>query len=243
MRFCDPPVPFESRAQLADIVCSFLPVHTDEGMSPLAVFKLPQVDEAWLTDRLARFHNFQRDPVGSKKRLSKICKVACSALAAVHAVGDDKQTHRVLATILTPVWYPLRIQFTLLDMASEAGWAPGRHVITWIPGTERLIWAKVVTVTSSTARKTVTVVIQAFTWSHEALNRAFEQHGRYAQGTAHLRYLLAPRQVHSCGEPRVRPGIAFQHLRQPLPEGHGRSRRQFILCQSSNWHERRTLPA
>ncbi|VDO46017.1 unnamed protein product [Haemonchus placei] len=136
MRFCEPPVPFESRAQLAEIVCSFLPVHPDEGISPLAVFQLPQVDKAWLTDRLARFHKFQRDPVGSKKRLSKICNVACSALAAVHAMGDDKQTHGVFATILTPVWYPLRIQFILLDMASEAVWAPERHVIMWIPGTE-----------------------------------------------------------------------------------------------------------
>ncbi|XGW20354.1 hypothetical protein V3C99_003843 [Haemonchus contortus] len=178
MRFCEPPVSFESRAQLAELVRSFLPMHPDEGISPLAVFKLPQVDEAWLADRLARFHNFQRDPVGSKQRLSKICNVACSALAAVHAVGDDKQTRKVLASICTPVWYPLRIQFTLQDMASEAGWAPGRHVITWIPGTERLIWAKVVTVTSDPTRKTVTVVIQAFTWSHEAWNRAFEQHGR-----------------------------------------------------------------
>ncbi|XGW33769.1 hypothetical protein V3C99_017877 [Haemonchus contortus] len=147
-------------------------------MHPLAVFQLPQVDKAWLTDRLARFHYFQRDPVGSEQRLNKICNVACSALAAVHAVGDDKQTHRVLATILTPIWYLLRIQFTLFDMALEAGWAPRRHVITWIPGTELLIWAKVVTVTSSPAQRTVTVVIQAFTQSHEALKRAFEQHGR-----------------------------------------------------------------
>ncbi|XGW16767.1 hypothetical protein V3C99_001867 [Haemonchus contortus] len=145
MRFCEPPVSFESRAHLAELVRSFLPMQPDEGVSPLATFKLPQVDKAWLADRLARFHNFQRDPVGSKQRLSKICNVACSALAAVHAVGDDKQTHRVLATVLTPVWYLLRIQFTLLDMASEAGWALGRHVITWVPGTESLIWAKVVT--------------------------------------------------------------------------------------------------
>ncbi|PIO70483.1 reverse transcriptase [Teladorsagia circumcincta] len=47
-----------------------------------------------------------RDPVGSKHRLAKICNAACSALAAVNAAGDDRQTHWETATLTVPEWFP-----------------------------------------------------------------------------------------------------------------------------------------
>nr|CDJ96815.1 regulator of nonsense transcripts [Haemonchus contortus] len=158
-------------------------MHPDEGILPLTVFKISPAEHAWFADRLGRFDNFYRDPVGSKRRLAKICNAACSALAAVNAAGDDKHTHWDVAFVVTPVWHPLRIQITLRDMASEAGWSTGRHAILWVPGSLNLIKMKVVAVEANSPRKEVRVVLQAFPWSHEPLKRLIHRFGRDVPGT------------------------------------------------------------
>ncbi|KAK6060194.1 hypothetical protein COOONC_02149 [Cooperia oncophora] len=181
MRFSEPPASLHAREQLADIVRCFLPMHPEEGILPLMVSKISRAERDWLQDRLGSFNNFFRDPVGSKQRLAKICNTACSALAAVNAAGDDRRTHWVPGTVVTPLWYPLRLKLSLTEMASEVGWAPGRHVVLWIPRSDGHLWTKVTSVTAVSQEKLLIIVIEAFRWSHNSLTSLIRRFGRNSE--------------------------------------------------------------
>ncbi|KAK6061792.1 hypothetical protein COOONC_00537 [Cooperia oncophora] len=88
----------------------------------------------------------RRTEVGSTTKLAKLCSAACSALAAVNAVDGDRQTHTVVAYATTPIWFPHRLQFRLTNMASEAGWFPGRHAVIWVYNAHNLIQVKIIAV-------------------------------------------------------------------------------------------------
>ncbi|XGW03726.1 hypothetical protein V3C99_015137 [Haemonchus contortus] len=129
MRFCEPPVSLEAREHPAATVRRLFSMHPEEGILPTRVFLLPLNDREWCADRLQRFDNFHRDPAGSKRKAGRIPNAACAALAAINAAGDGRRTHLREVTLVYPLWHPIRIQFSLTDMASGDGWAPGRHVV------------------------------------------------------------------------------------------------------------------
>ncbi|KAK6054487.1 hypothetical protein COOONC_08008 [Cooperia oncophora] len=169
------PAPAPARA---NVVRQFLPMHPEEGMLPLAVFKITAPEVAWFADRLGRFDNYHADPDASKIKLAKICNAACSALAAVNSAEDDRRSHWVVARETTPTWFPMRLQFTLTDMSSEAGWTSGRHVVLWVAGSDSLIRVKVARVDTHPTQHTLHVVVQAFPWSQQPLTRAMHDLGR-----------------------------------------------------------------
>nr|CDJ86557.1 unnamed protein product [Haemonchus contortus] len=183
MRFCEPPVSLEAREHLVATVRRFFSMHPEEGILPTRVFLLPHSDREWCADRLQRFDNFHRDPTGSKRKLGRISNAACAALAAINAAGDDRRTHLRDVTLVYPLWHPIRIQFTLTDMASEAGWAPGRHVVLWVVGSPSLVWAKVVTLVNFSDRKQLNLTLEAFPWANHTFLRAIRQNGRDSDGS------------------------------------------------------------
>ncbi|KAK5964253.1 hypothetical protein GCK32_020296 [Trichostrongylus colubriformis] len=169
MRFSEPPVSFEARDHLANVVRCFFPMHPEEGILPLSVDRITQEERDWLSDRLNNFTSYLADKDLARKRLGKICNAACSALAAVNSAEDDRRSHRSEATVVTPEWFPMRLRVVLSDMTSEAGWTSGRQAVLWIPGASRLIRLKVVDVQAATRDRTLTVVLQAFRWSNNSL--------------------------------------------------------------------------
>ncbi|VDO77872.1 unnamed protein product [Haemonchus placei] len=155
--------------------------HDRTHLSPLSI---KEGDRVYLRDLAPkRFDNFHRDPTGSKRKLGRISNAACAALAAINAAGDDRRTHLREVTLVYPLWHPIRIQFTLTDMASEAGWAPGRHVVLWVVGSPSLVWAKVVTLVNFSDRKLLNLTLEAFPWANTAFLRAIRQNGRDSDGS------------------------------------------------------------
>ncbi|XGW28371.1 hypothetical protein V3C99_008276 [Haemonchus contortus] len=177
MRFSEPPASLEAREHLALLIRRFLPMHPDEGMLPLEVFRITEEERAFFEDRLGPFNNYVNDPNSSKAKVAKICSAACSALVAVNNADDDRRSHLTDATNVWPRWFPTRIRFHIHDMPSEAGWGPGRHAVVWVVGSNNLIQVKVVYVEPDTPARRLDVTAEAFRWSHRALQRAFTAHG------------------------------------------------------------------
>uniref|UniRef100_A0A7I4YU40 DUF4440 domain-containing protein n=1 Tax=Haemonchus contortus TaxID=6289 RepID=A0A7I4YU40_HAECO len=131
MRISEPPASLEARERLALLIRRFLPMHSDEGMLPLEVFRITEEERAFFEDRLGPFTNYVNGPHASIAKVAKICSAACSALVAVNNADDDRRSHLIDATTVWLRWFPTRIQFHVHDMPSEAGWGPGRHTVVW----------------------------------------------------------------------------------------------------------------
>ncbi|VDK66908.1 unnamed protein product, partial [Cylicostephanus goldi] len=99
IRFSEPPVSVQAQNQLCDAIRHTLPMHPSEGLLPLKVFRLDPSEYAWLDDRMGKFDSFHDDPKTAKRKMSKLFNVACSALAALDSLVDDKISHWVTATI------------------------------------------------------------------------------------------------------------------------------------------------
>ncbi|KAK5976637.1 hypothetical protein GCK32_001209 [Trichostrongylus colubriformis] len=85
-----------------------------------------------IADRLGSSNNFYLDSPGALTRAGGIFNAASSALAALVSMDDDKETHRVTATIPSPSAYPLRMEFVLANMNTEAGWTRHRPMGVWL---------------------------------------------------------------------------------------------------------------
>ncbi|KIH56782.1 hypothetical protein ANCDUO_13036 [Ancylostoma duodenale] len=93
MRFSEPPVSFEARDHLCQVVRQFLPMHPGEGLLPLRVHALPEEEKQWLTDRAGKFDSYYEDNEASKRKITKVFNAACSALASFNSTMDDHRTH------------------------------------------------------------------------------------------------------------------------------------------------------
>ncbi|KHJ94973.1 zinc knuckle [Oesophagostomum dentatum] len=95
-------------------------------------FPLSQLseDEMLLASRATI--NFNANPKAAKERMSHLFSVACSTLAAIKSATDDRRTHWIHAIVPEMRAYPLRISFTLTEMASESGWTKGRPAELWV---------------------------------------------------------------------------------------------------------------
>ncbi|KAK5982366.1 hypothetical protein GCK32_005932 [Trichostrongylus colubriformis] len=71
MRFSEPPASLDARLKLAHLIRRFLPMHPEEGILPLSVFKISDADSLWLDDRLRGFDNYAIDSDASKQYLLK----------------------------------------------------------------------------------------------------------------------------------------------------------------------------
>uniref|UniRef100_A0A7I4XWS9 AAA_12 domain-containing protein n=1 Tax=Haemonchus contortus TaxID=6289 RepID=A0A7I4XWS9_HAECO len=179
MRFSEPPASPEARTALCKLTRQFLPMHPDEGLVPLRVWRLQESDHAWLADRSGPFENYRRNRDESRLRMSKVFNVACSALAAISSLEDDRLSHRLTASATRPYHYPARLNFVLQNMASEAGWVPQRPVALHILGSTTICRAKVASVEVIPDQRALSVTIEAFIWSHRSINDALHRYGRY----------------------------------------------------------------
>ncbi|WKY05446.1 hypothetical protein Q1695_006008 [Nippostrongylus brasiliensis] len=143
MRFSEPPASRAAQAFLCGLVRRFLPFHPEEGLLPLRVSKLPDDDQAWIQDRQGRFRNYPRNPAVARRRMAQLFNVACSALAALNTLNDDKRTHNLTATVPSLQAFPVRFDFTIPNMTSECGWTSQRPVYLWIVGAETLCRASI----------------------------------------------------------------------------------------------------
>ncbi|RCN41055.1 hypothetical protein ANCCAN_13001 [Ancylostoma caninum] len=184
MRFSEPPVSIEARDELCELIRQFLPMHPSEGLLPLRVYELPAEERAWLDDRAGKFDSFCEDNAASKRKMSKLFNAACSALAAINSSEDDRHTHWVTATVRNTATYPVRLEFVLRDMPSEAGWGNQRPRVIWIAGASKLSYAKVRSMEVHPQDKALNVCVEAYTWSHGTISSCVENHGRYIEGAA-----------------------------------------------------------
>ncbi|WKX95541.1 hypothetical protein Q1695_012197 [Nippostrongylus brasiliensis] len=75
--------------------------------------------------------------------MAQLFNVACSALAALNTLNDDKRTHNLTATVPSLQAFPVRFDFTIPNMTSECGWTSQRPVYLWIVGAETLCRASI----------------------------------------------------------------------------------------------------
>ncbi|VDO44238.1 unnamed protein product [Heligmosomoides polygyrus] len=115
----------------------------DEAILPLRVSKLPQPERDFLEDRLGPFRSYAQNRHATRSKMAKVFNAACSALGAINTLHDDRSTRRVTATIPSMTAHPLRLDFSLLQMSSEAGWTGQRPVHLWIVGASILLRARV----------------------------------------------------------------------------------------------------
>ncbi|CAJ0610543.1 unnamed protein product [Cylicocyclus nassatus] len=179
IRFSEPPVSVQAQNQLCEAIRHTLPMHPSEGLLPLKVFRLDPQEYAWLDDRLGKFDSFHEDPQTAKRKMSKLFNVACSALAALDSLVDDKVSHWVTATIPNLTAYPIRLDFRLENMASEAGWMSNRSISLWVVGASSISRAQIRSVETRAHEKLLIITAQAFPWSHEPIARSITTYGRH----------------------------------------------------------------
>ncbi|KAK6028645.1 hypothetical protein OSTOST_05270 [Ostertagia ostertagi] len=186
VRFSEPPASKSARDTLSRMVKHFLPANPGEAIVPMEVFKIDSSEAQWFSDRLAAFDNFCRNRHESLTRMGRIFNAASSALAAFVSMDDDKETHRVTATIPSLLAYPLRMEFILNNMNTEAGWTRHRPVGVWLMGAFSFVRMTVEAVTQLRATRELRIRLQAYSWSHKPLLRATHEVGRIANNTAFL---------------------------------------------------------
>uniref|UniRef100_A0A7I4YH07 Uncharacterized protein n=1 Tax=Haemonchus contortus TaxID=6289 RepID=A0A7I4YH07_HAECO len=131
MRFSEPPVSQQARDELCELVRQFLPLNASEGVLPLRVMNLRPTDKEWLTDRANNFDSYTIDTARAKRKMGQLFNVSCSTLAAIATMFDDRSVHWVSFTKPQGMMRPIRLDFTLQDMAHEAGWGKGRLLDFW----------------------------------------------------------------------------------------------------------------
>ncbi|VDO20674.1 unnamed protein product [Haemonchus placei] len=177
MRFCEPPACWKRETTWRPPSVGSSRCTRKKGYSPLESSCCRTViANGALIDSSASITSIETlwDPNGSS---------AAFPTQPAQAAGDDRRTHLREVTLVYPLWHPIRIQFSLTDMASEAGWAPGRHVVLWVVGSPSLVWAKVVTLVNFSDRKLLNLTLEAFPWANTAFLRAIRQNGRDSDGS------------------------------------------------------------
>ncbi|RCN26178.1 hypothetical protein ANCCAN_28102 [Ancylostoma caninum] len=132
MRFFEPPISRDAQSELIDLARRFLLAYPADGILPLRVSKLDREDTEWIEDRGNSFTTYTTDPRSARKRMGQLFSAACSALAANALIGDDKNTHHVMATVPSLTAFPLRLEFRLSEMTSDSGWSVQRPVDVWV---------------------------------------------------------------------------------------------------------------
>ncbi|EYC04630.1 hypothetical protein Y032_0086g1895 [Ancylostoma ceylanicum] len=178
VRFSEPPVSQAARAALTQAVKSFVPLHPQEAILPLRVFRPSALEQSWLADRAGPFENFRRDPASAKVRMARLFSVSCAALAAINTIDDDRHSHWVTASVPTMNAYPIRFQFQLTDMISEAGWTVQRPVELWVEGSPALSRARVIAVQARSEDRELDVTIAAYRDTDDDLVRAIRSYER-----------------------------------------------------------------
>ncbi|XGW14950.1 hypothetical protein V3C99_000886 [Haemonchus contortus] len=177
MRFSEYPGSEDDQRHLCALVRDFLPAHPDEGMLPLKVFKLTGPEKDWIADREGNFYSYQHDPRGSHQLMSQLFNAACSALAAESKMNVDKRTLRVTATIPDLDAFPLRFDFTIVNMSSECGWTNQRPVHLWIVGSRSVIKATIQKAEHSRKDRSIAVRLAVQAWRHHDLVRSISTFG------------------------------------------------------------------
>ncbi|VDL84299.1 unnamed protein product, partial [Nippostrongylus brasiliensis] len=97
------------------------------------------LDVKEIQDRLSDFNNYCLHRAVATPMMGRIFNVSASALAAFASMDDDKETHRVVATVPNLNSFPLQLVFELHGMNAEAGWTRHRIVEVWAIEAESFI--------------------------------------------------------------------------------------------------------
>uniref|UniRef100_A0A7I4YEP8 AAA_12 domain-containing protein n=1 Tax=Haemonchus contortus TaxID=6289 RepID=A0A7I4YEP8_HAECO len=172
IRFSEYPRNEDAQRQLCALVRDFLPAHPEEGLLPLKVFKLTGPEKAWIADREGNFNSYRRNPRASQRLMSHLFNAACSALAAVSKMNNDKRTLRVTATVPDLDAFPLRFDFTIADMSSECGWTNQHPVHLWIVGSRFVINATIQQADHSHKDRSIAVRLVVPGWRSDDVARS-----------------------------------------------------------------------
>nr|CDJ89101.1 unnamed protein product [Haemonchus contortus] len=178
MRFSELPASKEAQRTLCALVRSFLPAHPEEGLLPLRVFKLTRSEREWISDRAGNFDNYRAHPRSAQQYMAQLFNAACSALAAVNHMNDDKRTHMLDAVIPDIEALPFRFDFTLADMSSECGWTNQRPVYLWIVGSRSLLRTITQQAVQSFEDRSIAVRLVVPAWAHRYAVRATARRAR-----------------------------------------------------------------
>ncbi|VDO68165.1 unnamed protein product [Heligmosomoides polygyrus] len=107
-------------------------------------YRLPHSEKDFLEDRLGPFGSYVQNRHAIRSKMAKVFSAACSALGAFNTLHNDRSTGRVTATIPSMTPHPLRLDFSLLQMSSEADWTGQRSVHLWVVGASVLLRVRVV---------------------------------------------------------------------------------------------------
>ncbi|EPB67806.1 hypothetical protein ANCCEY_13099 [Ancylostoma ceylanicum] len=182
IRFSEPPISREAQATLTNLARRFLPAHPSDGLLPIRVSKLNQADLDWIRDRGASFANYSNDPGSARHRMGQLFNVACSALAAINVLGDDKSTHHVTAKVPSLTSFPLRFEFRLEEMSSESGWTVQRPADVWIEHSSIVGRTLIKQTQFSFTSRALDVQLHTMISSHQSLQRAVRRHSRMDNG-------------------------------------------------------------
>ncbi|KAK5972130.1 hypothetical protein GCK32_006622, partial [Trichostrongylus colubriformis] len=218
VRFSEPPASRVARDALSRMVKHFLPANPGEAIVPMEVFKIDPSEAQWFSDRLGPFNNFYLNRSEALTRMGRIFNAASSALAAFVSMDDDKETHRVTATIPSLTAYPLRMEFVLANMNTEAGWSRHRPVGVWLMGAFAFLRMTVDSVTQMRATRELRVQLQAYPWSHKPLLRLTRKVGRVAGNAAFLEACVKLGKLPSNAIPAYE-AVTRMSLLSDIPEG------------------------
>ncbi|CAJ0595504.1 unnamed protein product [Cylicocyclus nassatus] len=92
----------------------------------------------------------------------KDSRLATAAMAALDSLVDDKVSHWGIATVPNLTAYPIRLDFRLDNMASEAGWMSNRSISLWIVGASSISRAQIRSVETRAHENLLIIITQAF---------------------------------------------------------------------------------
>nr|CDJ87328.1 unnamed protein product [Haemonchus contortus] len=126
-----------------------------------------------ISDRARNFDNYRVNPRSLQQYMAQLFNAACSALAAVNHMNDDKRTHMLDVVITNIGAFSLRFDFTLADTSSECGWTNRRPVYLWIVGVRHFSGQSLSKLYTPMA---VRLVVTA--WAHRYARRAASRRAR-----------------------------------------------------------------
>lgn len=118
--------------------------------------------------------------------MAKVFRAASSALASYATADDDRRIHRVTATIPNLMDYPVRLEFLLSDMTSEAGWVRHRSAGVIVTDVSSFIRMEVDRVEQLREARQLRITLQAYAWTHQSVMRVTYQAGSVAGNSALL---------------------------------------------------------
>ncbi|KAK6019513.1 hypothetical protein OSTOST_14851 [Ostertagia ostertagi] len=171
---------------------------------------------AWTSVVAPRY--LKADRQDATMRMGRIFNAASSALAAYVSMDDDKETHRVTATVPSLSAYPLRIEFLLSGMSTEAGWSRHRPVDVWIMGAFFFVRMTVEAVIHVREMRQLRIQLRAYPWSHRSLLRATNHVGRLAGNSAFLEVCVKLGKLSSSTIPAYE-AVTHMRLFSDIPTG------------------------